>query len=69
MCQDATYDSYDSLSGLSNDEDVELVELRDVSVWEHASSYPYTPRRYQSHEPRSHLERVFREVRIVSETG
>lgn len=64
VCQDGTYVSYDSSSDLSYDEDVELVVLGDVSVWEHARSYPYASRRYQSHEPRSPSKGIIREVCI-----
>lgn len=64
MCQDTTYGSDDSSSDLSYDEDVELVVLGDVGVWEHASSYPYASRRYQSREPRNSPEKIVREVRM-----
>ena len=57
VCQDVTCGSYDSSLDTSYDEDVEVVELGDASVWEHASSYPYASRRYQS------PERVCRQVR------
>ncbi|KAH0834099.1 hypothetical protein J3R83DRAFT_11386 [Lanmaoa asiatica] len=58
VCQDTTYDSsFD----WSCDEDVELVELGDVSIWERASSYPYASKRCQSHGPRSFSERIFRQ--------
>lgn len=61
MCQDTTCGSIES-SFDTSDEAVELIEVGDASVWEHASSYPYTSRRHPS--PRSFSERIFRQVRI-----
>ena len=58
VCQDATHGSYDSSFDISYDEDVELVELGDVSIWEHAASYPYASRRSPSHKQKSYSERI-----------
>ncbi|KAG9310940.1 hypothetical protein JVU11DRAFT_8814 [Chiua virens] len=45
----------------SYDEDVEVIELGDVGVWEHTTSYPYASRRGQPQQLRSFSDRAFRE--------
>lgn len=62
MCRDATCGSYDSSFDTSYDEDVQVVELGDVSKWEHASSYPYASRGHLS--PTSFSDKIFRQVRL-----
>ena len=66
VCQDATLGSYDSSFETTYDEGAELLELGDVSIWEQATSYPYTSGRCPSKKQRSCPARVLQQVCILS---